>query len=332
VQAVTEIGSLSAVSAAVQFYKAKHTPLVEKLVADVVAELIENKKATGKGTRHITGLKFRLGKFTEAFQCNISDVTSAQIQSWLENQKTSANSYQNNRGAIHLLFNFALHKHRRYVRENVVVDVENRDVPPKDVEVFTPEEAQRLLANVKEDFLPCLAIGLFAGIRGSEIQRLTWEDVYLQRPARERQIFVKAKNAKTGDSRNTPLTENLVAWLAPYAERKGKIWSHSIATYITRLRETSQAAGIKWKKNGLRDSFISYACAITKDIGRVADMSGNSPAVIRKHYLKLVSEADAEKFFRIFPPKLASDSVPPLLENVSQPTADFISIADRIFT
>ena len=60
-------------------------------------------------------------------------------------------------------------------------------------------------------------------------------------------------------------------------------------------------------------------------------MSGNSPAIIRKHYLKLVSEADAEKFFAIFPPKLASDSVSPLLENVNQPVTNFVSNADRVF-
>jgi hypothetical protein len=42
---------------------------------------------------------------------------------------------------------------------------------------------------------------------------------------------------------------------------------------------------MKWKKNALRHSYISYRVAECADVARVVDESGNSPAVIKSNYL-----------------------------------------------
>jgi hypothetical protein len=38
--------------------------------------------------------------------------------------------------------------------------------------IFTPSEIGKLLAVASPAFLPCLAIGAFAGLRSAEIERL----------------------------------------------------------------------------------------------------------------------------------------------------------------
>jgi len=308
VEAVKQVGDLATVGVAIQFYKTKHTPIVEKKVSEVVADMLAEKKARNAKDRYIEDLTYRLEKFAGAFPCNISDVSAIQIQEWLDGQKLSAQSYQNNRRVVNTLFNFAMDKKRRFVRENVVDDVDEVDIDEREPEIFTPDEARSLMASATEDFLPCLAIGLFAGVRSAEIQRLTWDKIDFK----ERHIILKAGVAKTGARRIVPIHENLFEWLAPYADKKGKLWEFTDDAFDKRLAATAKAAGIEWKHNAPRHSFISYALAATDDEAKIASWSGNSPKMIHKHYRKLVTKTEAEKFFAINPPKLVGDTVPPV--------------------
>lgn len=306
VQALKEVGDLATVGAAIHFYKTKHTPIVEKNVSDVVADLIAEKKARGRKERHIEGLTYRLEKFAEAFPCKISDVKDVDIQTWLDGHKLSARSYMHNRAAVNLLFNYAADKKRRYVRENIVAHVDKIDIEETEPEVFTPEEARKLMTNATEDFLPCIAIALFAGLRSAEIQRLTWDKIDLK----QGHIVISAGVAKTASRRIVPMEKNLLLWLAPYAERKGKLFEFGDNAYDKRLVATAKTAGITWKQNAPRHSFISYAFAMCDDAAKVASWCGNSPAVIHKNYRALVTKTDAANYFSITPPKLIGDSTP----------------------
>ena len=62
-------------------------------------------------------------------------------------------------------------------------------------------------------------------------------------------------------------------------------------------------AGVKWKHNGLRHSFISYRVAVVQDVGKVALEAGNSPQMIFKHYRELVTPDEAKDWFSIMPTK-----------------------------
>jgi hypothetical protein len=58
---------------------------------------------------------------------------------------------------------------------------------------------------------------------------------------------------------------------------------------------------VPWKRNGLRHSFISYRIADTNEVGKVAYEAGNSPAIIQRHYLKVVTPRQAKAWFGIVP-------------------------------
>ena len=58
---------------------------------------------------------------------------------------------------------------------------------------------------------------------------------------------------------------------------------------------------MKWKQNALRHSFISYRMALVKDANQVALEAGNSPDIIFRNYLELVTRTQASSWFGIEP-------------------------------
>ena len=99
------------------------------------------------------------------------------------------------------------------------------------------------------------------------------------------------------NQRAVPILENLKRRLAAYpeAEKRDKIskrWRSSNSLYHVWKRVTDKA-GLPYKKNAFRNSYISYRLAQTKDINLVAYESGNSPEMIRKYYLDLVTPEQA---------------------------------------
>jgi hypothetical protein len=69
----------------------------------------------------------------------------------------------------------------------------------------------------------------------------------------------------------------------------------------------SGTLGFEWERNVLRHSAISYRVATTQNVNQVALESGNSPAIIFKHYRELVTPADAQKWWGIAPKSESTD-------------------------
>lgn len=126
-------------------------------MAEVVAELLKVKEARGASPRYLGDLRGRLAPFAEAFRKNVGDVTTAEVQEWLDSLRLSTQTYANNRRVTYLLFEFAVA--RGYAVDNPVAAVEIVTVRGGEIEIFTPSEVAKLLAAATDDFIPCLAIG-----------------------------------------------------------------------------------------------------------------------------------------------------------------------------
>lgn len=309
------------VIAAAKFYKARHKSVTAKRVEDVVAELVKVKESRGASVRYLADLRGRLTKFANVFRKDIGNVTTSEIQEWLDGLKSSkgaklANgSYAHIRQKLQLLFNFAVA--RGYAHDNPIESVEQVKIKRRATLIFTPLEITRLLDAAKEkfpDFLPSLAIGAFAGLRSAEIERLEWSDIDLAGG----HITVAADKAKTASRRIVPVMPNLSQWLAPYAGRAGKVWTgswlyrtqHDCAAATEVKADEAQGikaqAPVKWKPNGLRHSFASYRLAQTQNAAQVALECGNSPQMIFRHYRELVKPGDAVKWFSVNPKRPAN--------------------------
>jgi len=122
----------------------------------------------------------------------------------------------NYRRVLHLLFGFATA--RGYAADNPIAGVQTEKVRGHDVAIFTPSEITRLPAAASPDFLPCLAIGAFAGLRSAEIERLEWTDIDLA----GRHIVIGASRAKTATRRIVPISDNWPHGLHPTQDRPAK--------------------------------------------------------------------------------------------------------------
>jgi site-specific recombinase XerD len=308
-ECLKSVGDLANLHAAVKFYIVRHRHTTRKPVAEVVAELLKIKQARGASDRYMEDLRGRLERFADGCLKDACNVTTTDVQDWLDGQKLKPQNYRNFRTVLHTLFKFAVA--RSYAADNPVEGVERVKVNCGDVEIFTPAEITRLLASASPDFVPSLAIGAFAGLRSAEIERLEWSDIHLA----EKFIVVGAAKAKTAARRIVPIHDNLAEWLAPYAQRQGNVWMGTHEEFYESQQETAGATKIepdtekgikeqkpvKWKANGLRHSYASYRFALTNDAGRVAGELGNSAAVVHRHYRELVKPSDAERWFAIKP-------------------------------
>ena len=175
--------------------------------------------------------------------------------------------------------------------------------------ILTIKEATSLLETAlngveekldpKPQMIPGIAIGLFAGLRRSEVCSLDWSEIDLQ----GRYIEVKAAKAKTRQRRLVTISDNLAAWLKPYEKTEGPVtWSTNQDVFGERLKEIAEASGLKeWPHNALRHSFGSYFFAKSKDENRTAAEMGNTPGVVFKHYRALVRNGDENRYWAIKP-------------------------------
>jgi len=311
------VGGLSNLHAAAKYYAERHRQTVKKPVVEVVAEFLEIKKNRKASERYLKDLRLRLELFADDCRKDTCNVTTADLQDWLDGLRLAPGNYRNYRTVLHTLFKFAVA--RNYAADNPVERVERVKVNGGDVEIFTPAEITRLLHAAKEhspDFTPCLAIGAFAGLRSAEIERLEWSDIHLS----EHCIIVGAKKAKTASRRVVPIHDNLAAWLEPYAAMQGKVWPHDSVAFYKHQPAVAAATEVKtdpanniaaqrpvkWKANALRHSYASYRFAQIGDAGRVAGELGNSAAVVHRHYRELVKPADAVKWFAVAPERPAN--------------------------
>ena len=97
-------------------------------------------------------------------------------------------------------------------------------------------------------------------------------------------------------------TENATISLTdPCYGGEGPGWPQSLPYLFELQREAAKAAGVEWKHNALRHSFISYRVADIKNVDQVALEAGNSPAIIFQHYRELVAEVTAKEWFGVTP-------------------------------
>ena len=96
---------------------------------------------------------------------------------------------------------------------------------------MTLPEAEAFLRATGADFVPAIAIGLFAGLRPeAELWHLDWQSINL---AGKLIDVTKSKNSIS--HRFVKTSDNLVAWLAPYAKKSGWV-TFDRDSYYTRLQ------------------------------------------------------------------------------------------------
>ncbi len=297
-EAVKVLAGKGSVLDAARDYAKSNRAKEPKLVREVVDAFLATKEKKSKYYLH--DVKLRLGAFATAFAGYIGTITADEIEAWLRRIGGSPRTFNNYRNALVTLFRFA--KKKEWLDEAKITAaerVDREDDEGKEIAIFTPKEMEKLLKASPADLRTWLLLGGFAGLRTEEVCRLDWRDVRLQ----DNFIEITAAKAKTASRRIVPISTNLAAWLAPIAKKSGPVFVGRHPGDSTEA--LSKKAGVDWKINALRHSYISYRVAEIQDVAKVALEAGNSPAMVFGNYRQLVTPTQATEWFAIMPPAKA---------------------------
>jgi integrase len=284
-----------------------------KDVAEAVEEFLEGRrhKAEAKAGKRAqlsasyeTHVSSWLRGFASAFPATaVCDLTKDHLNLYIKPLTDVGTKNRNDRrAAVKMFLSWATRQdylpvnHRLFEANGMTRET----VETTDTDFFRPAELQKLLDNAAADLRPVLAIAGLAGLRGEEIMRLDWADVWRV----EGHIEITARQAKTRQRRLVEICPALAAWLQSCREMTGKIYPAGVHVFQRGFSELRDSLKITARKNGLRHAFCTYHFALHANENLTAQQAGNSPAMIHAHYKGLATKAEAEKWFRVAPDKI----------------------------
>jgi integrase len=285
-----------------------HLKATEKscTAVQLVKELLAAKEADGVSAYHLRDMRYRLGAFAEKFDGRmVATITSKEIDAWLRSRPLSGLTRNHYRQHMVAAFNFAVRQ--GYATANPAAGAAKAKVISAAPGILTVSETARLLEAATPDILPYIAIGLFAGLRRAELERLDWSEIDFESGL----IEVKAKKSKTAQRRHVQIQPNLREWLMPLRKLKGSVTS--TLGFRESWAQAREAAGItEWPDNALRHSFASYHLAHFKNAAATAlELGHHDSRITFAHYRELVKPKEAERYWNIKP--VTSRKVVPLV-------------------
>jgi integrase len=292
----------------VKFWESHH-PQGEGMptLQTAMEEYLAHKRNRRQRTLH--QIKFDVGRLVKYLkergdESTLSDVTKETVETYLKTKfSTSVLQQKKVSGILRTFFKFCCTKYGlpKNPVDGIILDIAARD--ESEVEAYTVEEGKKIMGTAMNHELysyavPSFAIGLFAGLRPTEVLGLDWKDVCFK----TNRIRVSPQTAKRRRSRLVDMPANLVEWLRPHAQESGLVIS-SPMTYRRAKEAIFKAAEVKSIADGFRHSFGTYHLALHEDANQTANQMGHrgNTDLVFSHYRKLVPKEDGKAFFDISP-------------------------------
>jgi hypothetical protein len=165
---------------AAEFFLRFHKVKQPRTLKVAFEEFLASKEASGKRPTYLRTLKYTIGRFVEPRENrDCGSIARSEIEQWLFKSGFQPRTIRGYQIDAQTFFNFC--EKRGYLSENPCRGIEKvmvEDTPPS---ILSVENAEGLInaARVYKDgrYLPGVALGLFAGLRTGEINRLTWDNV-----------------------------------------------------------------------------------------------------------------------------------------------------------
>jgi integrase len=299
--AVKRLGGWEVFGRALRFYEASGMAAVERVTIRTARnKFLDLYEAKAQLTR--AGLRKELDAFCVAFEgLAVCDVSVEILGPWILRPRADGVAvgprFANNRlDSWRTFFNKCRGwnfwpRGEKHPAELIERQKEASRLPP----IWSVEQIQKALGAVAVRQRPYLVLGCFAGLRPFELTRLRWEQIDWVRGY----VHVPPEVAKkTLQERFVPLEANARAMLEPWREALGKCCQvHDREEISVVLR----GAGIipSWPQDVMRHSYISYRIARGDGAGVVAEHSGNSERIIRRHYRRPLMREDGVGWFGV---------------------------------
>ena len=275
-------------------------------VQKAAEELYNRNKADGLSSRHLKAIRLNLQNFCKTYGADkVSAIRADKIQHWLDNYKTktgvpiNSNTFNTIRRYLNLFFNFCVK--RGWMEHNPVVKIDSKTVKSKTIRLLSPNDLRQILKAANDKIKPAIVIQSYCGLRVAEVARLEWSDLLSSG-----HLQISAEKAKTARRRITPIPEKALRYLLSVRKHTGFIFGDgekpTIDALQVALREVKSACpGVRWHRNALRASALSYRLAETQDAPKTALEMGNSPSVLLRDYRELTTPEVAREWFDIDP-------------------------------
>jgi hypothetical protein len=197
-------------------------------------------------------------------------------------------------GYLGQFFNWCIQQ--GHATTNPTIRIKVRSAVP-DAEFLSLDQCRTLVKVLNlPDFKPLrstVAIGMFAGIRQAELDRLTWGEVNLDQGT----IAVPQSKSKIRRGRTVPIEPVLKAWL-DCSDTSSSQLGKPPRRLMERFRKQ---LGFRLPQNVLRHTYATYWQSRNQNYSTLADHLGNTEEVASRHYVRMVSKADAEQFWALYP-------------------------------
>jgi integrase len=279
------------------------------LAKHIRSEFKRRLDANEASARHFRTMQDTLSQMERTFGDRVvSTITSQQIRSWMLSKDWATKTKNRHRGYARQIFNLAIEA--KYCSENpVTFDAfrKRETEESSNIGILSAEDTEKLFRAADPEIIPYLVLLFFCGIRRATVERMDWEDVQFA----HKQVVVPAYKGKNQTRYKVLLSDNAVKWLRPHVKDSGSVLPASKA-YVNfggpsrdgardKVRAAVKTAGIVLPDNAGRHTFISMHVAYHESIDKTALEANNSPDIVKKNYLDVVTKAEAEKFWAIYP-------------------------------
>lgn len=218
------------------------------------------------------------------------------------NQYPNRTTWNRNRDYARAFFAWAFRKN--YIAANPC----ESDLLPKkkrdkyhSARIFSPEEVAKWFAYALEhpELLAYVTLCTFCGIRPTECDQVTWEDVHWE------SAEVDVRFPKTGPPRTVHMHPTALAWLKLAKELGSPIgaeFAPNKGAKVRKMKPIVRHMGWDELPNDIqRHSFGSYHVELYRSHEKTATEMGNSAQIIKTNYKAPVTKANVKKFWATTP-------------------------------
>lgn len=279
-------------------------PSADSVTIEELAEkyFLDREKRKVAGERHVQQLEYSFKPLYTVFgDTPVYEITVEDIDAALDSLHgfKGNKTYNNNHTNLSALFNFGVRK--KHLNVNVCDEIQKKQVTHNEAGVFSPAEIKAVLDVAKqqhEQLYIVLSLQCFAGIRLAEAMRLTWGDL------RSDTVVVSASKAKNSKRRTVPILPPLRAILKDFEDmpKNKKICNITMRSLEKPRERVAKAAGVIWKHNVMRHSFVTYRLIDLKNDNQTALEAGHNVSILHRHYKALISNEDkvAGEFWNLY--------------------------------
>ncbi|MBP5510865.1 MAG: hypothetical protein J6Z49_08110 [Kiritimatiellae bacterium] len=217
-------------------------------------------------------------------------------------------TYNSHLQYIRTFLNWCCRDERKYLAENPIRNLKQRDEPWEEPEYMKPGDVERLFRLLegergrRPELLAYAVVSFFCGSRAVEIQRIAslGEDAVRINLDDETVRIAKGKGYQRGRRpRAFHIEPTAMAWMRSFDfMRAVRMVTPGTQGDIYRLARRN---GVPVFQNCGRHSFITYHVAAYGDPAKTQAIVGTSAKMRAENYCGLASRADGEAYFRIMP-------------------------------